>query len=195
MSKDNLLEILQNNGDLNDVRPVTYMTMKEVPVKTWNCSKEQLKRECLDLQYKCTLKANHILYTEIPKLKSDIGDSAFVRQILHLPKTSPELTKFHEQEMEKLQLKAKRWEIDMPNIVHKDIYEGLLPYCKQEFKEQIAICFDVYKEIFTELRPMLDEFCGRINCVLGWDEYNERFGIRPNLTTTVKRVFEQKANF
>lgn len=29
MSKDNLLEILQNNGDLNDVKPNSIMTLKE----------------------------------------------------------------------------------------------------------------------------------------------------------------------
>ena len=97
--------------------------------------------------------------------------------------------------MERLQLKAKQWEVDMPNILYKDIYEGLLPYCEQEFKEHITICFDVYKEIFTELRPMLDEFCERINCVLGWDMYSEQFGVRPNLTTTRKRVFERSTNF
>lgn len=195
MSKDNLLEVLQNNGDLNDVKATTFITMKEVPVKTWNCTKDHLQEECYTLEHQFHRKANHVLYTEIPKLKSAIEDSVHVRQILNLPKTSPELTKFHEKEMERLQLKAKRWEVDMSNILYKDIYEGLLPYCEQEFKEHIVICLDVYKEIFTELRPMLDEFCERINCTLGWDEYNEQFGIRPNLSTVMKRVFEQKTNF
>ena len=195
MSKDNLLEVLRNNGDLNDVKATNYMTMTETPIKTWNCTKDHLQEECYALEHQFHSNANHIVNIEIPKLKSAIEDSAFTRQILHLPKTSPELTKFHEKEMERLQLKAKLWEVNMPNILYKDIYEGLLPYCEQEFRERIAICFDVYKEIFTELRPMFDEFCERINCTLGWDEYNERFGIRPNLTTTMKRVIEQGANF
>ncbi len=190
MSKDNLLEILRNNGDLNDVQPTAYMVMKEIPVKTWNCTKEQLQEECYALEHQFHRKANHIINVEIPKLESDIEDSVFIRQILKLPKITPELAKFHEKEMARLLNEVKLWEVDMPNILYKDIYEGLLPYCGQEFKEHIVICFDVCKEIFTELRPMLDEFCEGINCVLGWDEYNERFGIRPNLSTVMKRVFE-----
>ena len=34
MNEDNLLEVLQNNGDLNDVKVTAYTTIKEVPIKT-----------------------------------------------------------------------------------------------------------------------------------------------------------------
>lgn len=195
MNKDNLLEILRNNGDLNDVQPTTYMIMKEIPVKTWNCTKEQLQEECYALEHQFHRKANHIVNVEIPKLESDIEDSVFIRQILKLPKITLELAKFHEKEMAGLLNKAKLWEVDMSDILYKEIYTVLLPHCKQEFEEPISICFKYPIELFIELRPMLDEFCERIDCTLGWDVYSGQFGIRPNLTTEIKRIMERERNF
>lgn len=195
MSEDNLLEILQTNGDLNDVQPTTYMVMKEIPVKTWNCTKEQLQEECYALEHQFHRKANHIVNVKIPKLESDMADSMFIRQILKLPKTTPELTKAYEKAMEGLQNKIKLWKVNMSDILYKEIYTVLLPYCKQEFEEHIAICFKYPIELFTELRPMLDDFCSKINCTLGWDSYSEQFGIRPNLTTEIKRIIERGRNF
>lgn len=194
MHKDNLLNVLKSNGDLNDVKPLFTVNAiaKEIPIRTWNCNKEKLEKECLDLRDKCYQKANHILYTEIPKLMSNIENSAIIRQVLHLPRTTPELRQFHEYERERLRKKQKLWETDVPNIIIKDVYNVLLPYCNQEFKESTAICVDYPDELFIELRPMFDEFCEKINCVLGWDTYSKRFGIRPNLTTTIQREIEYK---
>ena len=167
MSNDNLLEVLRNNGDLNDVQPTTYMIMKEIPVKTWNCTKEQLQAECYVLEHQFHRKANHIVNVEIPKLELDIENSVFIRQRLKLPKITSELAKFHEEEMERLQNRAKLWEVNMSDILYKEIYTVLLPYCMQEFKEHIVICFKYPIELFIELRSMLDDFCNKINCTLG----------------------------
>ena len=50
MSKDNLLEILQNNGDLNDVKPNSIMTLEEEIIKRlveW-VEEENRKAKALD---------------------------------------------------------------------------------------------------------------------------------------------------